>query len=357
MKKAIILGTIVLVACQPDQFDNQPTHVGPDVTYIDFPAPSHFPTPNLPADNPLTKEGVRLGRYLFYDKRLSDDNTLACAGCHLQDQAFADFKPGSTGIDGVDGNLNAMVLFNLAWQDYFFWNGRSPSLEDQAEQPVINPIEMHTNWADVLLKLENDTLYPALFRAAFGDDAITKENATKAIAQFERLLISDNSKFDQYLRGEYAFTPQEQLGFTIFTTERGDCFHCHGDATTGNLFGAFGSLQFSNNGLDSILIPNSGREEVTHDSLDRAKFKIPSLRNVEYSYPYMHDGRFANLYQVLEHYNSGGRMSYTIDPNMKYPDQSRNWTQEEKDALMAFLFTLSDPSFITDTAFSDPFKP
>ncbi|TNE31486.1 MAG: c-type cytochrome [Bacteroidetes bacterium] len=355
MKKwIVVVGVLSFVACQPDRFEE--STIGPDVTYIDFPTPDNFPAPSIPGDNPTTEEGVRLGRHLFYDKRLSDDNTLACAGCHFQDFGFADFNATSTGIDGVAGDMNAMVLFNLAWQDHFFWDGRSPSLEAQAIEPVINPIEMHTTWDKVLMKLESDSAYQYMFNAAFGSNSFTKENAAKAIAQFERMLISSNSKFDQYLKGQYQFTPEEQLGYTIFSSERGDCFHCHGDAATGNLFGAFGTLQFSNNGLDSILTPGSGREGVTGDTLDRAKFKIPSLRNVEYTYPYMHDGRFQNLFQVLEHYNSGGHSSYTLDPNMKNPGESRNWTQQEKDALLAFLYTLSDPTFLTDTAFADPFE-
>lgn len=357
MKKWLLLGAVTaLVACNPDQIDDNPVSSGPDVHYITFDTPDNFPEPSLPADNPLTEEGVRLGRHLFYEKRLSADNTLACAGCHFQDQAFSDFNAVSTGIDGVAGTKNAMVIFNLAWQDFFFWDGRAPSLEAQAIEPVLNPIEMHTTWEDALFKLENDSLYQVLFARAFGDDAFTQENATRAIAQFERMLVSANSKFDKYLKGEYQFTAEEQLGYQIFSTERGDCFHCHGDANTGNLFGAYGSLQFSNNGIDSVLTPNSGREEVTGDTLDRGKFKIPSLRNVEYSYPYMHDGRFQNLFEVLEHYNSGGHKTYTLDPNMKNPEVSRNWTAQEKDALMAFLFTLSDPEFLTDTTFSDPFE-
>lgn len=346
----------MLMACQPDRVGEKPYSPGPDVTYIDFPKPDHFPTPDLPADNPLTEEGVRLGRHLFYEKRLSGDNSLACAGCHFQDQGFADFRPTSEGIDGISGTKNAMALFNLAWQEHFFWDGRSPSLEHQAEQPVIDPIEMHTTWGVALDKLKLDPLYQRLFREAFGENAITKRNATRAIAQFERMLISDNSKYDQWVRGEYQFTEEEALGFEIFGTEQGDCFHCHGDVGTGNLFGAYGVLQFSNNGLDSVLTRGSGLEGVTGDTLDRGKFKIPSLRNVEYSFPYMHDGRFQNLFEVIEFYNMGGHVTYSLDPNMKAAGEGRNWSQQQKSALIAFLLTLSDPSFVTDTAFSDPFQ-
>lgn len=356
MKRSLVLTALFLGiwACQPDQLEQRPLP-GPEVTYINFPKPDNFPVPELPADNPLTEEGVKLGRHLFYEVRLSGDNTLACAGCHLQDQGFADFNATSVGIDGVSGTKNAMALFNLAWQEHFFWDGRSPSLEDQAGLPVEDPIEMHTTWPEALEKLQGDSAYVAMFEAAFGPDAMTKENATKAIAQFERMLISAESKFDQWQRGEYQFTAEEALGYNIFNSERGDCFHCHGDVTTGNTFGAFGALQFTNNGLDSVLLPGAGREGVTGDSLDRAKFKIPSLRNVEYTFPYMHDGRLQTLFDVVEFYNTGGFPSYTIDPNMKAAGVGRNWTPAEKAALVAFMRTLSDPTFVTDTAFASPF--
>lgn len=345
-----------MMACQKDQLEEK-SRSGDcvDVTCIDFPTPQGFIEPELPADNPLTEEGVRLGRHLFYEKRLSGDNSLACAGCHFQDQGFSDPRATSPGIDGISGTRNAMALFNLAWQENFFWDGRSPSLEAQAVEPVIDPIEMHTTWQDALNKLSSDPLYNQLFEDAFGPNSMTRDNATRAIAQFERMLISADSKYDRWLRGEYQMTQQEARGMDLFNSERGDCFHCHGAINTGNLFGAFGTLQFSNNGLDSVLTPGSGREAVTGDSLDRAKFKIPSLRNVEYTFPYMHDGRFANLFEVIEFYNMGGHPTYTIDDNMKAAGVGRNWSLDEKESLIAFLATLSDPGFVTDTAFSDPF--
>lgn len=357
MKKAAVvlfLGTMFIWACQPDRFVDTPVN-GHMATPLAFPQPNFFPTPNLPIDNPLTVEGVELGKHLFYETRLSGDNSLACAGCHLQDQGFADFLPTSEGIDGISGTKNAMPIFNLAWQDHFFWDGRRNSLEEQAHDPVVDPIEMHTTWEESLAKLEQDSLYQYLFTAAFGANSFTEDNATKAIAQFERTMVSANSKFDRWLAGTYQFTTLEAVGFDLFNSEQGDCFHCHGAASTGNLFGAYGTLQFSNNGLDSVLVPGSGREGVTGDSLDRAKFKIPSLRNVEYTYPYMHDGRFQNLFEVIEFYNMGGHDSYTIDPNMKAVNVGRNWSQQQKDALMAFLLTLSDPAFITDSTFASPF--
>ena len=350
-----LLLAIGVLSCQQDREESTQYVV---TTPADLPVPPGFPPPEIPLDNPQTQEGIKLGRYLFYDKRLSDDNSQACASCHLQDYGFSDFNRFSTGIDGIEGDKNAMAIINLAWQDFFFWDGRSETMEEQAEEPVINPIEMHTTWEKVLMKLEADPEYQTLFTAAFGANAFTTENATKAISQFERTLISGNSKFDigfaqtqDVLQPFPNFTLNENRGKDLFFSESGDCFHCHANPT----FGAFGELQFSNNGLDSMLMPGSGREGVTGNPADRAKFKVTTLRNIEYTFPYMHDGRFQNLQQVIEFYNFGGHPSPTIDPNMKAAGTGRNWTQDQKNDLLAFLFTLSDIEFLTDTTFSDPF--
>lgn len=298
----------------------------------------------------MSEEAIQLGRHLFFDTRLSGDNTMSCATCHLQDHNFSDPNRFSTGITGAIGDKNAMAIVNLAWQSFFFWDGRSPSLEAQALDPIENPIEMNTTWPEVISKLQVHPKYQQLFTAAFGPNSITKENATKALAQFERMLISSNSRYDKWRRGEIQLTPLEALGYDLFNNESGDCFHCHAEP----LFGAFGVDQFMNNGLDSLLIPMSGREGVTNNSLDRGKFKSPSLRNIEYSFPYMHDGRFQTLQEVIEHYNMGGHITYTLDPNMKAAGVGRKWSQQQKDALLAFLMALSDPAFLTDTTFTNP---
>lgn len=323
-------------------------------TALELEYPSHFPAPNLPETNPLTIEGVRLGRHLFYDDRLSGDNTQNCGSCHLQESNFAEPKRFSTGIDGIEGTINAMVLSNMAWQDFFFWNGRKNSLEEQVKDPVVNPIEMHAEWPNVIEKLSQDQRYLDMYANAFGDDEITTARTAKALAQFIYTLVSGTSKLDAYIQGNYTFTASEQLGFDIFNNEQGDCFHCHGLATTGYQMGAYGLLQFSNNGIDSVLVEGSGREGYTGLSSDRAKFKIPSLRNVEYSFPYMHDGRFQTLAEVIDFYNTGGFPSATIDPNMKASGIGRNWSIEQKQGLIDFLKTFSDPTFLTDTAFSNP---
>ena len=353
MKKvifAVILLFISFYSCKKEITPSNPTH---KTTPVAFPQPSNFPSPIIPVDNALTKEGIALGRHLYYEKRMSIDNTVSCATCHMQDYNFSTPSTSGMGVNGPTHN-SVMIHSNLAWQENLLWNGFATSIEQVAYLTIIDPVEMNSTWEISLGKIENDQKYISLYEAAFGPNSITTENSIKAIGQFVRTMVSANSKYDRWQRGEDQFTAQELMGYQIFNDETGDCFHCHGDLTTGNLFGAYGDLQFSNNGLDSVLAPNSGREGVSADSNERGKFKIPSLRNIEYSFPYMHDGRFATLQDVIEHYNMGGRITYTIDPNMKKAGVGRNWSQQQKDALLAFLKTLSDNEFIADTSFSNP---
>ncbi len=357
MKKIFAFLALMLLfqACEEDLPAKNPTADFNPTPYV-WVTPNGFSPPNFPADNPMTVEGIALGRRLFYETRLSGDNTMSCSSCHLPELAFSDPNQFSVGIDGIAGTFNAPAIMNLAWQDFLFWDGRSPSLEIQALLPVTDPIEMHETWPNAISKLELDAKYPLLFEKAFGTSDVTKERIGRAIAQFERRMVSANSKYDRFRKGEEAFTDLESEGYAIFNNEQGDCFHCHGDATTSGIFGAFGSIQFSNNGLDSNLRINSGRERVTGDPMDLAKFKIPSLRNIDLTAPYMHDGRFFTLEQVIEHYNQGGYPSATIDPNMKAAGIGRNWSLRQKEALLAFLRTLTDPSFTQDTSLSNPFE-
>lgn len=351
MKNKVFLLAITVVTLQGCDRFRSPAH---EPTPYTLEYPSHFPAPVIPASNPLTVEGVALGRHLFFDDRLSGDNSQSCNSCHLQESNFAEPTRFSTGIDATEGTVNAMTLTNVAWQQLYFWDGRVATLEDQVKDPIVNPIEMHANFSDIIEKLEQDQVYLDLFDAAYGSDDITEEGISKALAQYIRTIISGGSKFDQYVEGTYTFTASEQLGFDIFNNERGDCFHCHGAATTGYQLGAFGLLQFSNNGLDSTHTVGAGREGTTGLAADRGKFKIPSLRNIEFSFPYMHDGRFQTLTQVVDFYNSGGHPSPTLDPNMKAAGVGRNWSDAEKQGLLDFMATFSDPNFIEDTAFTSP---
>lgn len=308
--------------------------------------------PIIPADNPLTQEGVRLGKKLFFDKILSADGSQSCASCHNPKKAFTDNLQFSIGIDGIAGKRNAMPLFNLAWNfdEKFAWDGKDITLEKQALEPVTNPIELHTNWKKVAERLQNHPEYPALFYKAFGTSKIDSTLVTKAIAQFERTLISGNSKFDQFLIGNATLTPEEQNGFTIFMSEdKGDCFHCHGSENNP----LWTDNQFHNNGLDANFT-DLGLGAVTGDPADNGKFKTPSIRNLIYTAPYMHDGRFATLEEVINHYSEGLKPSSTIDPLMKSVNKGGvNLSEKDKADLKAFLLTLTDADFTSNPNFQE----
>jgi len=343
MKKLIIIISLfTLISCENSVVETTPiyTHTHLIVTTNGFPS---MPVPN---DNPLTTEGVALGRKLFYDPILSNDSTQSCASCHQQEYAFSDPRQFSIGIDGISGSRNASAIVNPGWLPSSFWDGRVITLEEQAEEPVSSPIEMHEDWADAVAKLQNHSTYPADFKAAFSEGKITKKLVTMAIAQFERTLISDKSKFDLYLDGSYNLTSLEAAGFNLFFTENGECFHCHGQPL-------FTDNDFHNNGLDAI-VTDIGYEDVTGKNTDRGKFRTPTLRNIEFSAPYMHDGRFNTLEEVIDFYSDSVKVSSTLDPLMVHGTNSFNWTGLEKQQLLAFLKTLSDTSFINNPDFKNP---
>ena len=308
--------------------------------------------PVIPANNPLTEEGIALGKKLFFDKILSKDNSQSCATCHDPKRAFTDETRFSDGVDGQFGKRNSMPLFNLAWNfgERFAWDGKELSLERQALEPVRNPIEMHSKWINVAEKLQNHSEYPLLFKRAFGTSTIDSTLVTKAIAQFERTLISGNSKFDKYLNGEVQLTTNELNGFNVFMDEtRGDCFHCHG--TDNNPL--WTDNKFHNNGLDATFT-DKGFGAVTGNPADDGKFRSPSIRNLKFTAPYMHDGRFATLEEVIEHYSTGLKASPTIDPLMKKVNQGGvNLSTQDKADLKAFLLTLTDNDFVNNPAFQN----
>lgn len=341
--------TVLCLNCSSEDSGYEPT---PQSLAIPQIFSGNIIAPIIPTNNPQTVEGVALGKKLFFDTILSADQTQSCATCHAPQNAFTDNTPTSTGIDGVFGTRNSMPLFNLAWNynERFTWDGKELSLERQAEEPVQNPIEMHSNWENVVSKLQNHLDYPELFRLAFKTSTVTKELTTKAIAQFERTLISANSKFDNYSLGQATLTPQELNGLDIFLREdKGDCFHCHGNPNnplwTDNMF--------HNNGLDATFT-DLGLGNITGDPNDNGKFKTPSLRNLAFTAPFMHDGRFNTLDEVINHYSEGLQNSSTIDPLMKKIDQGgTQLSEQEKADLKAFLLTLSDSSFINNPEFQD----
>lgn len=362
---------VVMTGCDPDDpVEPDPNPPGGGQVYTPTPYtltyPSYFSPMPIPANNPLTEEGIRLGRFLLYEERLSGDNTQSCASCHGSAVAFTDHgNRFSTGIDGIQGTRNAMALQNLGWETSFFWDGRAATLEEQILMPVMDPIEMHEEWPDALAKLQADPVYPTLFLRAFGTPGITQERTAKAIAQFLRTMVSSNSKYDRMVRGEELFTVEEQFGFELTTYEGGlppdvpmgqggaDCFHCHPSGG-----GRFTDGQIRNNGLDpESLWSDLGLGALTGLPQDRAKFKTPSLRNVALTAPYMHDGRFQTLEEVIEHYNSGGHASTTVDPNMKYTTGGLQLSAAKKAQLIAFLHTLTDTEFVNDPRFQDPGPP
>jgi cytochrome c peroxidase len=306
--------------------------------------------PIIPANNPLTEEGVALGKKLFFDSILSGDGSQSCASCHNPKKAFTDQQQFSDGIQGKFGKRNAMPLFNLAWNfdERFAWDGKEFGLEEQALEPVSNPIEMHANWKKVADRLQQNKAYPNLFFKAFGTSKIDSILVTKAIAQFERTLISGNSKFDQFLREETTLTPEEQNGFDVFMDEaKGDCFHCHGSDNNP----LWTDNKFHNNGLDATF-QDIGLAEVTGNPNDNGKFKSPSIRNLAFTAPYMHDGRFTTLEEVIAHYSEGLKKSATIDPLMKNVNKGGvQLSTRDKTDLKAFLLTLSDNDFNSNTAF------
>ena len=310
-----------------------------NTTQFTIETPPGFPNMNIPANNPITVEGVNLGNKLFHDKILSGNGSQACASCHLQSTAFSDPSQFSTGIDGFFGNRNASALVNVGWNESLNWDGSALKLEEQAFEPITNPIEMNDTWLNVENKLNSDDEYPTLFKNAFNIDYIDSNHVVMAIAQFERTLISANSKFDRYLKGEAQLTASELGGYAIFNSEKGDCFHCHGTQM-------FMDNLFHNNGLDPEPFSDLGLAKVTGNSIDNGKFKTPTLRNIEVSAPYMHDGRFSTLEEVVEHYNSGGVYSLTIDPLMKKLEVGLQLTNQEKQDLVAFLKTLTDTDFL-----------
>jgi cytochrome c peroxidase len=307
---------------------------------IELVIPQGFPQPvyNF-SDNPLTTDGFKLGRKLFHDPILSRDNSTSCASCHQQFAAFAHLDhPVSHGIDNLFGTRNSPSLFNLIWHSSFMWDGGINHIEVQPIAPITNPIEMDESLANVINKLRNHPQYPSLFKKAFGTDSITTQLMLRAFAQFMGMMNSYNSKFDKYTRGETSLTAQESNGLNIF---RAKCESCHKEPL-------FSDFTFRNNGLDDVFPTDSGRAHITALPGDIGKFKVPSLRNVSVSRPYMHDGRFQTLSQCIDHYRFHVKPSSTLDPLLA---NGITLTETEKQDLLQFLATLTDYEFINDPRF------
>jgi cytochrome c peroxidase len=309
---------------------------------VDFYTPEGFPPPVYTLkDNPLSTERFLLGKKLFYDPLLSVDSTVSCGSCHQQTVAFAHADHQfSHGINDLLGNRNSPGLFNLAWHNELFWDGGSHNLELQPLGPITNPVEMNETLPNVIFKLRRSSFYPAMFKDAFGTDTIITDHLMKALAQFMAVMISDQSKYDQYRRGELSLSSSEMNGLNIF---RSNCASCHTEPLLSD-------FSYRNNGLDSVYVNDPGRARITNNPLDSGKFKVPSLRNVMLTFPYMHDGRLNNMSKVLDHYASGVKSSNTLDPLLAGGIQL---TLEERKDLLAFMTTLTDYRFIRDRRFSE----
>lgn len=314
-----------------------------------------YPTIEVPSDNPVTMAKVELGRKLFYEEQISKSKTMSCGTCHNINDAFTD---NGLALSTNDlGNLtarNASPLFNLAYTDKgFFWDGRVMTLEEAVDDAVNN--EQHPEWETTLANLELDDAYKLEFAKAFQNAKVNQDNVVKAIASFIRTMISKDSKYDLSVRGQANLTALEQEGFDlVFTTERGDCFHCHG------VYPFMTDNDFHDNGLqNTTTIAGYGDEGLggfNGVSTDIGKMKAPPLRNLSYTAPYMHDGRFATLDEVIDFYSEGLHVTPNVDPLMKQALQGGvQLSAQEKAALKAFLLTLDDPIFISNEDFKSPF--
>ncbi len=371
----------VFLACNKSSESNTIPPTDPIATYLNLPAtsynyanpvlPGYLTSPNIndqvntPAGNAITDNGATLGRVLFYDKNLSINNTIACASCHKQANAFADPVTLSTGFNSGHTGRNSMGLIDAKYypNGRFFWDQRAATLEAQTLIPIQDMVEMGMTLNGLETKLKTLAYYPPLFTKAFGDNTINSNRISLALSQFVRSVISYQSKYDA---GRSAFptapAPQpnapfpnftiaENRGKDIFLSGQGGCAACHGTET----FTAPGAR---NNGLD-LITTDRGFGKVTNDVNDDGKFKVASLRNVELTAPYMHDGRFTTLEQVVEHYSTGLKNNPNLAQQLKLPNgQPRllNLTPQDKAALVAFLKTLTDGNITTDVKYSSPFQ-
>lgn len=348
---------LVLQACKKDNNNTTTNTVEYDATPY---ALKHdgFPLPTIAIDNQLTVQGVKLGRMLFYEKMMSKDGTQSCASCHRQEHAFTDTAKFSIGVRGLQGKRQAMTVFNMAWHsNEFFWDGRAHLLRDQSLLPIQDELEMDETLGNVVTKLSQSQTYKDQFKRAFGNEEITSEKMSLAMEQFMNSIVSNNSKYDQFLAGKTQLTPSEERGRQLYFKEYNqffpdssgaDCAHCHGGPN-------FENDRYMNNGLNATFT-DIGRENVTKNANDKGKFKVTSLRNIALTSPYMHNGQFTTLEEVVEHYNSGLQASATLDPALEQTRATGLFLDaQEKTDLVAFLKTLTDQTLINNAEYSNPF--
>lgn len=330
-KPIMVIAGIVLVitACQKQVAQT---------LFAGFVQPANFPAPVYKfSNNAVSEDGFVLGRKLFYEPRLSRNNTVSCGSCHIQSSGFTQHGHDvSHGIDDRLGKRNSPPIMNLAWSTTFMWDGGIFDLDLQPIAPITNHEEMDETVGNVIAKLQAHPDYPGLFKKAFGSETITTANFMKALSQFMTMCVSSNSKYDSVMRGERgaAFTQQEQQGYALVKQK---CGGCHTEPL-------FTDYSFRNNGIAIGANNDQGRYEVTLNAADRYKFKVPSLRNLAYTAPYMHDGRFYTLDAVLDHYNKNVQATPGLDPLLS---NGIRFTDTERASILAFLNTLNDRSFVT----------
>lgn len=339
----LLLSLLVVFGCttdDADQYQNIP---------ITFKVPSNFPSTNYNFDNnPITEKGFELGKKLFYDGRLSSDGIISCGFCHIQEDAFTHHgHTFSHGVGDAIGTRNAPPIQNMVFQTAFMWDGATSHLDLQPIIPFTSEIEMHGNFDSAIEMMKNDANYVRLYKQAFLDGQINSENMLKALAQFQIMLVSANSKFDQYRRNENGtvLSNDETEGYTLFKQK---CAACHAtDLFTDN--------SYRNNGLPvNPSINDVGRFRVTELENDRFKFKVPSLRNIEKTSPYMHDGRFLTLEAVMNHYSSGIVNTQNLDSSLNNNGVlGIPLTASEKLKIITFLKTLTDHEFLTNPKFAE----
>jgi cytochrome c peroxidase len=327
-----------IIACEKELIEN----------FTGFIKPSNFPEPVYRLnDNEITKERFELGRKLFYETKLSADNTISCGSCHIQTAAFTHHgHTVSHGIFDRIGTRNSPPIMNLAWNTSFMWDGGIVDLDLQAVAPITNHLEMDETMPNVLNKLRNSDQYPTLFQKAFGSGEITTTNFLKALSQFMVMCVSSNSKYDSVMRkeGNVSFTADEQEGRLIVIQK---CGQCHTEPL-------FTDNSFRNNGLSISMINDEGRFKVTQVDSDKYKFKVPSLRNLAFTAPFMHDGRLLSLEAVLDHYTSQVQYTANLDPLfLQGGNPGISLTSGERQKIIAFLNTLNDRSFLFDKRFSE----
>lgn len=345
-------------ACKKEENNTTTTETKPQYSNAPYVLEhAGLPAPKIPADNKLTLEGVKLGRMLFYEKSMSKDGSQSCASCHQQVDAFTDIRKFSIGVEKKPGKRQAMAIFNMAWhKPGFFWDGRAEKLREQALMPIQDPLEMNETLPNVINKLKVQKRYTDQFIRAFGDENITEKRLGLALEQFMMSIVSNNSKYDLSLVGKAQLTASEKRGKELFFKEYdpvnkiagGECFHCHAGPN-------FTNSKFMNNGLDAEAdFKDLGRFDVTKKASDKAKFKVTSLRNIALTPPYMHDGRFKTLEEVIEHYNTGVKKSSTVDHLLQYNlNPGLKLSPQDVKDLVAFLHTLTDESLKTNEKYTE----